>query len=139
MSSREEQDVLAQPLAVPVRHTARMRSPIQWFADLDGDWRAVVVGLLGAPTLFGTGLVIGAVEGGLLPGACEGLTCLYFGVLVGYSLLLLAGWGVLAGITALARRFASRSRLRLRVLQVVAAASYLPVLWLVGQAALDWL
>ncbi|MDX1657190.1 MAG: hypothetical protein R3343_00070 [Nitriliruptorales bacterium] len=108
-----------------------MRGVRDWFAALDPDWRATVVGALAAPALFLTGIVLGQLEGNLLPWNCEGMSCLFFAVLVVYSGGLLLIWGVIAAITALTRARWPRSRFRTRLLQGLAIVSYAPSAWFV--------
>lgn len=106
--------------------------------DLDADWRAVGAGAGAAPALLVTGLVAGWVEGGLLPGDCQGLACVYLQVLLLYSAALLGLWILVATLTALARQRWPRSTSRLTMLRGLALLSYGPVAWLVGTLADVW-
>lgn len=111
-----------------------MRHPGDWFGELDGDWRAAVVGALAAPVLVVTGIGVGAIEGGLLPQDCQGLACIYLAIVLLYAGGLLAVWAAVSGIVALSRRRWPGSPVRLRILQVLAALSYGPAIWLVVTA-----
>lgn len=85
----------------------------------------MLAGAAAAPALVLVGLAVGFVEGGLLPGDCRGLACIFTGILLTYAGLLLALWVVFAGVLALARRRWPRSSWRLALLRVLAAASWL--------------
>lgn len=104
----------------------------------DPDWRAVAAGVLAAVLLAAVGLAGGRVAGGLLPGDCQGLACVYLHVLLLYSGALLALWGLIGTVTALARQRWPRSPRRVVVLRVLAGLSYVPVLWLIGTLAGVW-
>ncbi len=102
---------------------------------LDGDWRAAVAGALAAPVLVVVGLIVGAIEGGLLPwDDCQGLACVYLAVVLMYSGGILAIWAVVSGIVVLARRRWPESRVRRRILQLLAGLSYGPAVWLLVTA-----
>ena len=113
-----------------------MRTPA-WFRELDPDWQACWIGALGAPSLFVIGIVVGEIEGGLLPWDCEGMACLFFAVLVLYSGALLAIWLLLTAITALTRRWWPESEVRTRSLRILAGLSYVPTAWVIGSLLFD--
>lgn len=102
---------------------------------LDPDWRAVLIGALAAPVLTVVGSVGGWLSGGLLPGDCQGLACVYLHVLLLYSAALLGVWALVATLTALARQRWPWSRARLVLLRVLAGLSYLPAAWVVTTLA----
>lgn len=102
-------------------------SPLHRLASLPPDWQAVVVGAASAPALLVLGLVIGVVEG-LIPG-CEGLACLYGGLVLGYSGALLLVWGVIALVVAATRRRWPRSSARTWVVRLLALLSWALLLW----------
>lgn len=106
--------------------------------DLDRDWRAVAAGLGAAPTLVAVGLLAGWAQGGLLPGDCRGLACVYLQVLLLYGAALLGLWILVATLTALARQRWPRSTTRSTVLRALALVSYGPVVWLLGTLADVW-
>ena len=106
-------------------------SPSTWFRTLHPDWRAALVGAAAAPTLTLVGLVVGVIEGGLLPGVCQGLACLYTAMVLLYSAGILVAWSVIAIVTAATRRRWEGSTVRTRILQLLAGISYVPALWVV--------
>lgn len=101
----------------------------------DADWRAVIGGALAAPTLVVLGLLAGWLEGGLLPGDCQGLACIYLHVLLLYGAGLLGVWVLLGAVTALTRERWPRSTARVVILRVLAVLSYAPMLWVLGALA----
>jgi len=96
----------------------------------DPERRAMLAGALAAPVLLALGLVIGLVEGGLLPGTCQGLACLFSGLVFGATATIAVVWLVLWVAVRLARRRWPRSTWRLWALRIVAVASWGPTLWL---------
>lgn len=115
--------------------TDTRRGPIDRLRDLDDDWRAVAAGAAAAPTLALVGLLVGSLAGGLLPGDCRGLACVYLHVLLLYSGALLGLWALIWTVTALARQRWPRSRVRVWVLRILAALSYAPTLWVLATFA----
>lgn len=95
---------------------------------LPQDWRWVLVGAAAAPGLVLVGFVIGSLEGGLLPWACQGLACLFAGLVLGYAGLLAVVWGLLALVVRWTRRRQSASRLRTWVLRVLGVLSWVVAL-----------
>lgn len=96
----------------------------------DAEWRALLAGVLAAPVLLVLGVVVGLVEGGLLPWACEGLACLFNSLVLGATAIIAVTWLVLWVVVRLARRRWPRSTLRLWILRLVAVVSWVPVVWL---------
>lgn len=80
-----------------------MKRAVDRFRSADPGWRAALVGVAAAPGLVPFALAIGIVEGVLLPGACQGLACLF-------GLVVLRASAVIVGI--------------------LAAISWVPVAWL---------
>lgn len=79
----------------------------------DPEWRAVGWGLGGALAFLGGGVVLGFVQGGLLPWECQGLACLFTQVILMYTGIVVAVWLVAGIALALARRRWPRSQWRL--------------------------
>lgn len=100
----------------------------------DPEWQALAAGLGGAIAVLLVGTVIGLVEGNLLPGDCQGLACLFTGIVLGYSGLVAAVWVVVGVAVALARRRWPTSTWRLWTLRILAVLSWAPVVWLVALA-----
>ena len=100
----------------------------------DQERRAAVVGVSAAPTLALLTLLVGAVEGGLLPGACEGLGCLFGAIYLGATGVVLVVWLVTWPAVRAARRRWPEVGWRVWLLRVLAAASWAPVVWLVALA-----
>lgn len=96
----------------------------------DPEQSALLVGFVAAPLLLILGFVIGLLEGGLLPGACQGLACLFNGLVIGAAAVITVTWLVLWAVVRLARRRWPRSTWRLWALRVLAVASWGPVVWL---------
>lgn len=72
----------------PAEHTAHppnsvAGSPRSFFDD--PEWRALSWGVGGAVALVLGGLIVGLVQGNLLPGDCQGLACLFTTVVLGYA------------------------------------------------------
>lgn len=97
----------------------------------DPEWRASTWGVGGAIALLLGGLIVGLVEGNLLPGECEGLACLFTGIVLGYAGVVLAVWIVVGVSLAIARQRWPTSAWRLWVLRVLAALSWAPFVGLV--------
>jgi|SRR6056297_157341 len=97
---------------------------------LDPEWRSIIAGAVAAPVLLLIGLVIGLVEGGLLPGTCQGLACLFSALVVGAASVIAVTWLVLWVAVRAARRRWPHSTWRLWALRVVAVVSWGPVAWL---------
>lgn len=94
------------------------------------------MGVAAAPVLVLFAVVVGVVEGGLLPGACQGLACLFTGVVLGAAGVIVAVWFVVwLGIRAARRRW-PHVRWRLWAVRILAAVSWAPVVWL-GVVALE--
>lgn len=92
----------------------------------DPEWRAAAWGIAGAVALLLGGLVVGLVQGNLLPGDCQGLACLFSGLILGYAGVVLVIW-VLAGVAiALARKRWPTSTWRLWLIRGLAALSWVP-------------
>lgn len=100
----------------------------------DPEWRALAAGVSGAVALVIAGAVVGLIEGGLLPGACRGLSCLFTGIVLGYAGLVLATWLVVGVGVSLARRRWPASTWRTWAMRALAAASWIPVAALVATA-----
>src|SRR6056297_413277 len=66
--------------------------------------RAMLAGAVAAPVLLALGIIIGLVEGGLLPGTCQGLACLFSGLVFGATATIALVWLVLWVAVRLARR-----------------------------------
>jgi hypothetical protein len=96
----------------------------------DAERRAMLAGSIAAPVLLALGTVIGLVEGGLLPGACQGLACLFSGLVLGATLTIAVVWLLLWAAVRVARRRWPRSTWRLWALRTVAVVSWGPVAWL---------
>lgn len=112
-----------------------MRTVRELWAAADREWRTVVLGAAAAVALVAGGLIAGAVEGGLLPGRCRGLACLFTTVVVVYSLAIASVWLVAALILAAARRRWPDVGWRVWVLRGLAVLSWLPVVGLGWLAA----
>lgn len=97
----------------------------------DPEWRAVGWGLGGAAALVLGGLVLGLVQGGLLPWDCEGLACLFTTVILMYAGIVLGIWLVAGLALALARRRWPISTWRLWTLRVLASLSWMPFVGLI--------
>lgn len=97
----------------------------------DPEWQALTWGVGGALAFLVGGLIVGVAQGGLLPGECEGLACLFTTVILMYAGIVLVVW-LFAGVAvALARRRWPESTWRLWTLRVLAALSWLPFVGLV--------
>lgn len=97
---------------------------------LDPERRSIVAGAVAAPAVLLIGLVIGLIEGGLLPGACQGLACLFSTLVFGAASVIAVTWLVAWFVVRLAQRRWPTSTWRLWVLRVVAVVSWAPVAWL---------
>ena len=91
----------------------------------------MVTGVAAVPATLLVGAGIGFIQGGLLPGACQGLACLYPAIVALGAAAVAALWLVLGTVRAMTRRRRPNSTVRLRTLQVAAVVSWGPVLWLV--------
>lgn len=100
----------------------------------DPEWRALAAGVSGAIAILLVGAVIGLVEGNLLPSECQGLACLFTGIVLGYAGVVAAIWTVVGVAVALARRRWPTSTGRLWALRILAVLSWVPVAWLVALA-----
>ena len=97
----------------------------------DPEWKALAFGVGGALALLVGGLIVGLIEGNLLPGDCQGLACLFTGLVLGYAGIVLAVW-IVAGIAVrLARKRWPASSWRLWTLRVLAVLSWAPFIGLV--------
>ncbi len=96
----------------------------------DPEWRTLSWGVAGAFALVLGGLIAGLVEGGLLPGECEGLACLFTTVVLGYAGIVVAVWIIVGLAVALARKRWPRSTWRLWALRALALLSWAPFLGL---------
>jgi hypothetical protein len=96
----------------------------------DTERRTMLVGSAAAPVLFVLGVLIGLVEGGLLPGDCQGLGCLFGGLVFSATLAIAVVWLLLWTAVRFARRRWPRSTWRLWALRAVALVSWGPVAWL---------
>jgi len=96
----------------------------------DPEWQAAIAGVVAAPVLIVLGVMIGLVEGGLLPGACQGLACVFSALVFGAVAVITVTWLVLWGTVHLARRRWPGSTWRLWALRAVALLSWGPVMWL---------
>lgn len=99
--------------------------------DPDHELRAVLAGAAAAPILVLLGSGVGLAEGGLLPGACQGLACLFSALVLLAAGVVAGTWLVVWAVVHLARRRWPRSRWRLWLLRSLALLSWAPVLWLV--------
>lgn len=97
----------------------------------DPEWRALAWGVGGAFAFLLGGLVVGLVQGGLLPGECQGLACLFTTVIIMYTGIVLAVWLVAGTAVVLARRRWPVSTWRLWTLRVLALLSWLPLAGLI--------
>lgn len=111
-----------------------MTSLADRFRTLDPEWRAAVAGASAAPLLVLAGLVIGLVEGGLLPLACQGLGCVFTAVVLLYAGIVAGVWLIVWVVVRLARRRWPEVTWRLWLLRVLAVASYAPLVWLAAIA-----
>ena len=80
---------------------------------------------------LGGGVVLGFVQGGLLPWECQGLACLFTQVILMYTGIVVAVWLVAGIALALARRRWPRSQWRLGGLRLLALSSWVPLAGLV--------
>jgi hypothetical protein len=101
----------------------------------DPEWRALAAGVSGAVALVLGGLVVGLIEGNLLPGSCRGLVCLYTGIVLGYTGLVLAVWILVGAGVALAKRRWPMPTWRIWALRALAVASWIPAVALVVMMA----
>lgn len=97
---------------------------------LSAERRALRVGVAAAPALALLGVGIGLVEGGLLPGACEGLACLFGTLVLATTAVVAVVWLLVWGMVRLHRRHHASSSRRLALLRVLAGLSWGPVAWL---------
>ena len=102
--------------------------------QLDAERRASIAGVAAAPTLLLLALLVGLVEGGLLPTACQGLACLYSALVSMAVAGILVVWLLVWFVLRLTRRRWPRSNTRLWLLRLLAVLSWGPVLWLVVTA-----
>ena len=91
-------------------------------------------GVAGAGALVLGGLIIGLVEGNLLPGDCQGLACLFGAVILGYAGAVAAVWLVVGTAVAFARRRWETSTWRLWALRILAVLSWGPLVFFLGLA-----
>lgn len=113
-----------------------MRRSTDGLGSLDPERRAALVGVAAAPALVLFALVVGIVQGGLLPGACQGLGCLFSGLVLGATGVIVGVWLVAwLGVRAARRRW-PHVGWRLWALRILAGASWAPVVWL-GFIGLD--
>jgi len=97
----------------------------------DPEWKALAWGVGGAVALLAGGLLVGLIEGNLLPGDCQGLACLFTSVVLAYAGVIVGIW-VVAGIAVgLARRKWPTSTWRLWTLRVLAVLSWAPFIGLI--------
>lgn len=97
----------------------------------DPEWKALTWGVGGALALLAGGLLVGLVEGNLLPGDCQGLACLFTGLVLAYAGAVIGVW-IVAGIAVgLARKRWPASAWRLWTLRVLAVLSWAPFLGLI--------
>jgi hypothetical protein len=97
----------------------------------DPEWKALGWGVGGALALLVGGLLVGLIEGNLLPGDCQGLACLFTGLIVAYAGAVVGIW-IVAGIAvALARKRWPTSNRRLWAVRVLAVLSWAPFLGLI--------
>lgn len=109
----------------PTRTTPRgLAAVADRFRGLPHDWQLVLVGAAAAPGLVLVGLLVGLIEGGLLPGACRGLACLYLGLVLGYAGVVAGVWAVVALVVHLTRRRWPTAAARTWVLRVLAALGW---------------
>jgi hypothetical protein len=87
-------------------------------------------GSIAAPVLLVLGTAIGLVEGGLLPGDCQGLGCLFGGLVFSATLIIAVVWLLVWGAVRLAQRRWPRSTWRPWALRALAVVSWGPVAWL---------
>ena len=97
----------------------------------DPEWQALAWGVGGAVAFLLGGLIVGIVQGGLLPGECEGLACVFTTVILMYTGIVLGVWLVAGVAVALARRRWPESTWRLWVLRGLAVLSWLPLAGLI--------
>lgn len=76
------------------------------------------------------GLIVGIVEGSLLPGDCEGLACLFTTVVLMYAGIVVGVWLLVGVAVAAARRRWPTSTWRLWALRVLAVLSWAPLVGL---------
>lgn len=99
-------------------------------SSADPERRAAIVGVAAAPALVLFAGVVGMVEGGLLPGACQGLACLFTGIVLGAAGVIIVVWFVVwLGIRVTRRRW-PHARWRLWAVRILAAVSWAPLVWL---------
>jgi hypothetical protein len=102
-----------------------MRSP-GGFRSADPEWRAALLGMAAAPTLVLFALVVGIVEGELLPGACQGLGCVFSGLVIVMAAVSVGVWFVVwLGIRSLRRRW-PQVGWRLWAVRLLAVVSWAP-------------
>ena len=70
----------------------------------DPEWRALAWGVGGALALLEGGLLVGLIQGNLLPGDCQGLACLFTGLVVAYAGAVVGVWLVAGIAVSLARK-----------------------------------
>ena len=99
--------------------------------DPDPERRAALWGAAAAPALVLLGLGVGVVEGGLLPGACQGLACLFNAIVLFAAGAVAAAWLLIWFVVRLLRRRWPASTCRVWFLRFLALVSWGPVLWLV--------